>query len=144
MKWGEIYNLTKCSNEFDNVVIKSIWISQPVVPAQSGVSSIPVKMDDGTTKVFNGYRVVHNDARGPAKGGLRFHPQETVDSIRALSMWMTWKCAVVDIPLGGAKGGIVCDPRNLSMGEQERLCRGFIRQMAKNIGPVSDVPAPTL
>jgi len=104
--------------------------------------TIPVKMDDGTTKVFNGYRVQHNDARGPAKGGLRFHPQETIDCIRALSMWMTWKCAVVDIPLGGGKGGVICDPHNLSMGEQERLCRGFVRQMAKNIGPISDVPAP--
>ena len=104
--------------------------------------TIPVKMDDGTTKVFNGYRIQHNDARGPAKGGIRFHPQETVDTIRALSMWMTWKCAVVDIPLGGAKGGVICDPRNLSSGEQERLCRGYVRQLAKNIGPMIDVPAP--
>ncbi|MEG2670285.1 MAG: Glu/Leu/Phe/Val dehydrogenase, partial [Oscillospiraceae bacterium] len=86
--------------------------------------------------------IQHNDARGPAKGGIRFHPNETIDTIRALSMWMTWKCAVVDIPLGGAKGGIICDPHNLSMGEQERLCRGFMRQISKNIGPNSDVPAP--
>lgn len=104
--------------------------------------TIPVKMDDGTTKVFNAYRIQHNDSRGPAKGGIRFHPNETIDTIRALSMWMTWKCAVVDIPLGGGKGGIICDPHNLSQGEQERLCRGFVRQIAKNIGPVSDVPAP--
>lgn len=104
--------------------------------------TIPVKMDDGTTKVFNAYRIQHNDARGPVKGGIRFHPQETVDTIRALSMWMTWKCAVVDIPLGGGKGGVVCDPHNLSMSEQERLCRGYIRQMVKNIGPYVDVPAP--
>lgn len=104
--------------------------------------TIPVKMDDGTTKVFNGYRIQHNDARGPAKGGIRFHPQETVDTIRALSLWMTWKCAVVDIPLGGAKGGIICDPRNLSLAEQERLCRGYIRQLSKVMGPVMDVPAP--
>lgn len=104
--------------------------------------TIPVKMDDGTTKIFNGYRIVHNDARGPAKGGIRFHPQETVDTIRALSMWMTWKCAVVDIPLGGAKGGIICDPRNMTMAEQERLCRGYVRQLAKVMGPVCDVPAP--
>ena len=73
--------------------------------------TIPVKMDDGTTKIFKGYRIQHNDARGPAKGGIRFHPQETEDTVRALSMWMTWKCAVVDIPLGGAKGGVVCDPQ---------------------------------
>ncbi|HCA70141.1 MAG TPA: glutamate dehydrogenase, partial [Lachnospiraceae bacterium] len=97
---------------------------------------------DGTTKVFKGYRIQHNDARGPAKGGIRFHPQETVDTIRALSLWMTWKCAVVDIPLGGAKGGIICDPHNMSMGEQERLCRGYVRQLAKVMGPVRDVPAP--
>ncbi|HBT64459.1 MAG TPA: glutamate dehydrogenase [Ruminococcaceae bacterium] len=111
-------------------------------PSREYHFTIPVKMDDGTTKVFNGYRIQHNDARGPAKGGIRFHPQETVDTIRALSMWMTWKCAVVDIPLGGAKGGVICDPRNLSSGEQERLCRGYVRQLAKNIGPMIDVPAP--
>lgn len=111
-------------------------------PSREFHVTIPVKMDDGSTKVFNGYRIQHNDARGPAKGGIRFHPQETVDTIRALSMWMTWKCAVVDIPLGGAKGGIICDPHNLTFGEQERLCRGFVRQLAKVMGPVGDVPAP--
>jgi glutamate dehydrogenase (NAD(P)+) len=104
--------------------------------------SIPVRMDDGTVKVFRGFRVLHNDARGPGKGGIRFHPQETADTVRALSMWMTWKCAVVDIPLGGAKGGIICDPHNLSLLEQERLCRGWVRQLAKTIGPLTDVPAP--
>ena len=104
--------------------------------------TIPVHMDDGSTKIFNGYRIQHNDARGPAKGGIRFHPQETIDTIRALSMWMTWKCAAVDIPLGGGKGGIICNPRNLTEGEQERLCRGWIRQIAKDVGPFIDVPAP--
>lgn len=104
--------------------------------------TIPVKMDDGSTKIFNGYRIQHNDARGPAKGGIRFHPLETVDTIRALAMWMTWKCAVVDIPLGGGKGGVICDPHNLSKAEQERLCRGYVRQLAKNFGPYADVPAP--
>ena len=104
--------------------------------------SIPVKMDDGTNKVFRGFRVQHNDARGPSKGGIRFHPQETVDTVRALSMWMTWKCAVVDIPLGGGKGGVICDPHNLSMREQEQICRGWVRQMSKNVGPINDVPAP--
>lgn len=99
-------------------------------------------MDDGITKIFNGYRIQHNDARGPAKGGIRFHPQETVDTIRALSLWMTWKCAVVDIPLGGGKGGVICDPRTLSQTEQERLCRGYVRQLAKSFGPIQDVPAP--
>jgi len=104
--------------------------------------SIPVRMDDGSVKVFRGFRVQHNDARGPGKGGIRFHPQETIDTVRALSMWMTWKCAVVDIPLGGSKGGVICDPHDLSLLEQERLCRGWVKQIAKNIGPLSDAPAP--
>ncbi|HEY8464901.1 MAG TPA: Glu/Leu/Phe/Val dehydrogenase [Bacillota bacterium] len=104
--------------------------------------TIPVKMDDGTVKVFRGFRVQHNDARGPAKGGIRFHPEETADTVRALSMWMTWKCSVVDIPLGGAKGGVICNPRNMTEREQEQLCRGWVRQLARNVGPCLDVPAP--
>ena len=103
---------------------------------------IPVRMDDGSINVYFGYRVQHNDARGPAKGGIRFHPQETIDTVRALATWMTWKCAVVEIPLGGGKGGIICDPHNLSEREQEALARGWVRQIARNIGPVQDVPAP--
>jgi glutamate dehydrogenase (NAD(P)+) len=104
--------------------------------------SIPVRMDDGKVRVFRGFRIQHNDARGPAKGGIRFHPQETVDMVRALSMWMTWKCSVVDIPLGGGKGGVVCDPHNLSLREQEQICRGWVRQLVRDMGPVRDVPAP--
>jgi glutamate dehydrogenase len=104
--------------------------------------SIPVRLDDGSVRVFRGFRVQHSDARGPCKGGIRFHPQETADTVRALAMWMTWKCAVVDIPLGGGKGGIICDPHDLSLREQERLCRGWVRQLARNVGPLSDVPAP--
>lgn len=104
--------------------------------------SIPVKMDDGTVKVFRGFRVQHNNALGPSKGGIRFHPQETIDTVRALSMWMTWKTAVVDLPLGGGKGGVICDPHNLSQNEQEQICRGWVRQIAKNVGPLTDVPAP--
>jgi glutamate dehydrogenase len=104
--------------------------------------AIPVRMDDGKVKIFRGFRVQHNDARGPAKGGIRFHPQETVDTVRALAMWMTWKCAVVDIPLGGGKGGVICDPHHLSQREQEGICRGWVRQLARNVGPVKDVPAP--
>jgi glutamate dehydrogenase len=104
--------------------------------------NIPVKMDDGTSKIFKGFRIQHNDALGPAKGGIRFHPQETVDTVRALSMWMTWKTAVVDIPLGGSKGGVICDPHNLSSREQEKICRGWVRQLGRNIGPLRDVPAP--
>ncbi|HAH06454.1 MAG TPA: glutamate dehydrogenase [Elusimicrobia bacterium] len=103
---------------------------------------IPVRMDDGTTKVFRGFRVQHNDSRGPCKGGIRFHPHETIDTVKALAMWMTWKCSVVDIPLGGGKGGVICDPHNLSQREQEQICRGWIRQIARNVGPVADVPAP--
>jgi len=103
---------------------------------------IPIRMDDGTRKVFRGFRVQHNDARGPSKGGIRFHPLETLDTVRALSMWMTWKCAIVDIPLGGAKGGVICDPHNLSQFEQEQICRGWVRQIARDVGPGLDVPAP--
>ncbi len=104
--------------------------------------NIPVRMDDGSYKVFRGYRCQHNDARGPAKGGIRFHPQETIDTVKALSMWMTWKTAVVDIPLGGGKGGVICDPRNLSLREQEAICRGWLRQVVRMVGPLQDVPAP--
>lgn len=104
--------------------------------------SIPVRMDDGSVKIFRGFRVQHNTALGPGKGGIRFHPMETIDTVRALAMWMTWKCAVVDLPLGGSKGGVICDPHNLSMREQEQLCRGYIRQLADVMGPVIDVPAP--
>ena len=111
-------------------------------PAREYHFSIPVRMDDGSVEVFQGFRVQHNDARGPCKGGIRFHPQETIDTVRALAMWMTWKCAVVNIPLGGGKGGVVCDPHNLSLNEQERLCRGWMRQVARDIGPDVDVPAP--
>ena len=103
---------------------------------------IPVHMDDGTIRVFEGFRVQHNDARGPNKGGIRFHPAETVDTVRALAMWMTWKCAVADIPLGGGKGGVVIDPATLSVTEKEKLCRGFIQRIWKDIGPRNDVPAP--
>ncbi|MBI9045992.1 MAG: Glu/Leu/Phe/Val dehydrogenase [Anaerolineaceae bacterium] len=104
--------------------------------------SIPVRLDDGSAKIFKGFRILHNDARGPGKGGIRFHPLETADTIRALAMWMTWKCAVVDIPLGGSMGGVICDTHNLSTQEQERLCRGWVRQISRNIGPYIDVPEP--
>jgi len=103
---------------------------------------VPVRMDDGSYKVFRGFRVQHSDARGPCKGGIRFHPHETVDTVRALAMWMTWKTAVVDIPLGGGKGGVICDPHNLSDREQEGICRGWVRQVAFNVGHEQDVPAP--
>ena len=104
--------------------------------------TIPVRMDDGATRIFRGFRVQHNDLRGPAKGGIRFHPQETADTVRALATWMTWKCALADIPLGGGKGGVIVDPSTLTTSEKERLCRGWVQQMWKNIGPRQDVPAP--
>lgn len=103
---------------------------------------IPVRMDDGTLRVFDGFRVQHNDARGPCKGGIRFHPAETIDTVRALATWMTWKCAVADIPLGGGKGGVILDPATLTQSEKEHLCRGYIRQIWHAIGPRQDVPAP--
>ena len=103
---------------------------------------IPVRMDDGTWRVFTGMRVQHNDARGPAKGGIRLSPDGSADEVRALAMWMTWKCAIADLPLGGGKGWIDCDPRTLSAAEQERICRGWVRQIAREIGADRDVPAP--
>lgn len=111
-------------------------------PSREFKFQVPVRMDDGSIKLFFGYRVQHNDARGPAKGGIRFHPSETLDTVRALAMWMTWKCAVADIPLGGGKGGVPVDPATLSLNEKERLCRGWVDQMWRNIGPRQDVPAP--
>ncbi len=103
---------------------------------------VPVRMDDGSIRVFQGYRVQHNDARGPNKGGIRFHPAETIDTVRALATWMTWKCAVADLPLGGGKGGVIVDPATLSTSEKERLVREYIDVMWRNLGPRNDVPAP--
>ncbi|MFN2222630.1 MAG: Glu/Leu/Phe/Val dehydrogenase [Chloroflexota bacterium] len=104
--------------------------------------TIPVRMDNGRSRVFEGFRVQYNDARGPAKGGIRFHPDETIDTVRALAAWMTWKTSVVDIPLGGGKGGVICDPRMLSQAELERLSRGYMRAIARYVGITKDVPAP--
>ena len=104
--------------------------------------SVPVRMDDGHYEVFKGYRAQHNTAKGPAKGGIRFHPDVTLDEVKALSFWMTWKCAVVDIPYGGGKGGVVVDPSKLSMGELERLSRRYVVEILPIIGPNKDVPAP--
>jgi glutamate dehydrogenase (NAD(P)+) len=111
-------------------------------PSREFKFMIPVHMDDGSIRVFFGYRVQHSDVRGPAKGGIRFHPSETLDTVRALAMWMTWKTAVADIPLGGGKGGVPVDPATLTVSEKEKLVRGWIGQMWRNIGPRQDVPAP--
>ncbi len=112
------------------------------VPRRSLIVSIPVRMDNGQIQVFTGYRVQHSLIRGPGKGGIRFHPQVTLDEVRALAMWMTWKCAVVEIPYGGAKGGVICDPKNMSLGELERLSRRYATEISIIIGPNFDIPAP--
>ncbi|MCW6158181.1 MAG: Glu/Leu/Phe/Val dehydrogenase [Thermoplasmatales archaeon] len=103
---------------------------------------IPVRMDDGSTKVFTGFRVHYNFARGPTKGGIRFHPQESLSTVKALAAWMTWKTSLADIPYGGAKGGVICDPKSLSVSELERLSRGYVRAIGEYIGPDIDIPAP--
>ena len=111
-------------------------------PKRELTVNFPVRMDDGTYRVFTGYRVQYNMARGPCKGGIRYHPQVTLDEVRALAAWMTWKCAVVNIPYGGAKGGIICDPKHMSKGENERMTRRFASEIAPIIGPEMDIPAP--
>lgn len=103
---------------------------------------IPIKMDDGKVKVFTGYRAQHNDAVGPAKGGVRFHPDVTEDEVKALSIWMSLKCGIVDLPYGGGKGGIICDPRKMSLQELEKLSRGYVRAISQVVGPTKDIPAP--
>jgi len=143
---GQINAFEMAQKQFDGVA-KQLKLDAGVSevlrwPMREYSFRIPVRMDDGSLKVFQGFRVQHNDARGPNKGGIRFHPAETLDTVRALATWMTWKCAVADIPLGGGKGGIIVDPSTLSVNEKEELCRGWVRAMWKNIGPRNDVPAP--
>ncbi len=111
-------------------------------PMRTLIVTIPVKMDNGTTKVFTGFRVQYNDARGPTKGGIRWHPEESLDTVKALAAWMTWKTAIVDLPYGGGKGGIICNPKEMSDAEKERLARGYIRAIGRFIGPEKDIPAP--
>jgi glutamate dehydrogenase (NAD(P)+) len=112
------------------------------VPMRELRVSLPVKMDNGSTKVFPGFRVQFNDARGPTKGGIRFHPEETIDTVRALAAWMTWKTSLVDIPYGGSKGGVICNPKEMSPGELERLSRAYVRGIYRLLGPEWDIPAP--
>lgn len=113
-------------------------------PKRELIVHFPVRMDDGHIQIFEGYRVQHNIARGPAKGGIRYHPNVCLDDVRALAMWMTWKCAVVGIPFGGSKGGVVCNPKSMSNGELERLTRRFATELSIMIGPESDIPAPDM
>ncbi|HEX7976253.1 MAG TPA: Glu/Leu/Phe/Val dehydrogenase [Anaerolineales bacterium] len=137
---------TMAQSQFDHVS-KQLNLDPQVAeilrwPAREFKFMIPVRMDNGSIRVFFGWRVQHSDARGPSKGGIRFHPSETIDTVRALAMWMTWKTAVADIPLGGGKGGVPVDSATLSVNEKEKLCRGWVDQMWRNIGPRQDVPAP--
>src|SRR5512136_2107304 len=127
---AKIMGLEPAVHELLRWPLRELWVT------------LPVRMDDGTTKVFHGFRVQYNDSRGPTKGGIRFFPTETIDTVRALAAWMTWKTSVVDIPLGGGKGGIICNPKELSPGELERLSRAYIRQVGRIIGLEKDVPAP--
>jgi len=111
-------------------------------PRRALIVSIPVKMDNGEVDVFEGYRVQHSLTRGPAKGGMRYHPGVTLDEVKALAMWMTWKCAVVNIPYGGGKGGVICNPKKMSDGELERLTRRYATELVNMVGPEVDIPAP--
>lgn len=143
----EGFNPFKMAQQQFDAVAEKLGLDQATrdllrFPEREYQFNIPIRMDDGSYRVFRGFRVQHSDARGPAKGGIRFHPQETIDTVRALAMWMTWKTAIVDIPLGGGKGGVVCDPHHLSLREQEQICRGWVRQIVRNVGPLQDVPAP--
>src|SRR5207244_775846 len=104
--------------------------------------SIPTSLDDGSVRAFTGYRVTHNIARGPSKGGIRYHPDVTLDEVKSLAMWMTWKCALMGLPFGGAKGGVICDPKAMSRGELERMTRRFTSEIINEIGPEKDIPAP--
>jgi glutamate dehydrogenase (NAD(P)+) len=132
--------------QLDNVV-KTLELSNGIheilkYPQRELTVNFPVRMDSGEIKVFTGYRVQHNDSRGPCKGGIRYHPDVTLDEVKALSMWMTWKCAVVNIPYGGAKGGVICNPKEMSQKELERLTRRFTTEISIIIGPEKDIPAP--
>ena len=113
-------------------------------PLKSVTVRIPVRMDDGSTKVFKGFRAQHSDAVGPTMGGIRFHPNVTEDEVKALSMWMSMKCGICDLPFGGGKGGIICNPRTMSFGELERLSRGYVRAISQMVGPTKDIPSPEL
>jgi glutamate dehydrogenase (NAD(P)+) len=130
-----------------DVAAQKLGLDEPTTtllrwPQKELVVTIPVRMDDGGVNVFKGYRVQYNNARGPTKGGLRWHPEETLDTVRALAAWMTWKTALLDLPLGGGKGGITCDPKRLSDSEKQRLARGYIRAVGHHLGVHKDVPAP--
>ena len=140
-------NPFKIAKERIEKIAKFLGIEDSIIkiletPQKEVKVSLPIKMDDGKIKVFTGYRIEHNNARGPYKGGIRYHPDVTLDEVKALAMWMTWKCAVVGIPYGGAKGGVVCNPLEMSIGEIERLTRRYTSEIGIIIGPEKDIPAP--
>lgn len=143
----ETYNSFKITQQQLVEAAKLLNLDQSTIdllswPQKEFKYTLPIKMDNGKIKIFHAYRIQYNHARGPAKGGIRFHPEETVDTIRALAAWMTWKTAVVDLPLGGGKGGIKCNPKEMSERELENLSRGYIRAIASTIGVNKDIPAP--
>ncbi|HCE16962.1 MAG TPA: glutamate dehydrogenase [Anaerolinea thermolimosa] len=147
MENSKPYNIFDMAQQQFDRIADLLGLDQPTrdflrIPMREYQFSLPVFMDDGEARVFRGYVVQYNDVLGPTKGGVRFHPQETIDTIRALGMWMTWKCAVTNLPLGGSSSGVVCDPHTLSFAEQERICRGFVRRVAHLTGPTWDVLGP--
>src|SRR5258706_16087257 len=126
----------------DLIHLPEAVVSQLAVPHKLLTLSLPVVMDDGNTRIFTAFRSQHNNARGPYKGGIRFHPNVSESEVKALSMWMTWKCSIADLPYGGGKGGIIVDPHKLSPSELERLSRAYARAIADDIGEDKDIPAP--
>ena len=144
---AKAYNPFEVAQEHVDKATKALGLDEATCellrnPQREMWVTLPVRMDDGKVKIFKGFRVQYNTARGPAKGGIRWYPTETIDTVRALACWMTWKTSVVDIPLGGGKGGIICNPKELSDGEKERLARAYIRAIAPILGITKDVPAP--
>ncbi|WP_132744696.1 Glu/Leu/Phe/Val family dehydrogenase [Scopulibacillus darangshiensis] len=133
---------TVIKNALDNLGYTDETFELLKEPVRLLTVRIPVKMDDGSVKIFTGYRSQHNDAVGPTKGGVRFHPQVNVEEVKALSMWMSLKCGIVNLPYGGGKGGIICDPREMSFRELEQLSRGYVRAISQIVGPTKDIPAP--
>jgi glutamate dehydrogenase len=146
-KMGENLNLFTSTQHVINDALSKLGYSEEMYellkePIRMLTVRIPVRMDDGSIKVFTGYRAQHNDAVGPTKGGVRFHPEVDEEEVKALSMWMSLKCGIVDLPYGGGKGGIVCDPRTMSFTELEKLSRGYVRAISQIVGPTKDIPAP--
>ncbi|XXM70539.1 Glu/Leu/Phe/Val family dehydrogenase [Lysinibacillus sphaericus] len=144
---GENLNLFTSTQHVINDALSKLGYSEEMYellkePIRMLTVRIPVRMDDGSIKVFTGYRAQHNDAVGPTKGGVRFHPEVDEEEVKALSMWMSLKCGIVDLPYGGGKGGIVCDPRTMSFTELEKLSRGYVRAISQIVGPTKDIPAP--